>query len=395
MKLLTMQKHLNHSCDKPLFVVNPRYRSAKWSDSEDYRITMSRKDYKIMVPCGHCFTCRRKRSSSWHYRIYQEALHTRTHRHNGTVVPRILFVTFTFNNESLPETTPLNERNVLAPFIREWRESWRYRFGTSPRYFAVSDLGVRNGRLHLHLLIFDPRYKNGKSISLSHIYVPQKRRKGNKTPNPPSKNLQWKYGWAEASYIRGIAAIHYVSGYMTHANVEKKAKKKRKNPHPKALKHVCSIFVSQGLGKSFIYTNDFATLRCIKASTSRLGKFTYAVPRYYRKYYYDDIPIYTTLSDGRVIISGLITREEQLSSVNCSRMYRLADFFESCRGRPPIKAFGKVYSSQEYNQYNRVVSTYLNKFYDSVYDYIPHRGTLIGENTDFIPRVYRQGNLFS
>lgn len=334
-----------HTCDQPIEVVNPRYRSL--SSAEDIRMAQTYSDYKIVVPCGHCLTCRQKRARSWHYRLYREALGTPTHhftasdkngkktRYNNS--PRVLFCTFTFNDKHLPKVpTNKEERDILAPYIRKWRDSWRKKFGTSPRYFAISDIGGEEGRLHLHLLIFNPTWKDGRRINISDIY--SHNRNGN-LKLPPSRQCLWRYGFCTyCSWIRGIEAIHYVSGYLTLENAMRQAEKGSKVlKHGKplcreALIHYASVFCSMGIGRCFINTPLFEQLRATRSHIDTIGNFYYAIPRYYRLYYYEvkeytfyhtdyyawfhSLDFYNSPPPVHKCVSWILTREEQLVAAN-------------------------------------------------------------------------------
>lgn len=332
----------------------------------------------MKVPCGHCITCRQKRSRSWQFRLIKEAEHTVTHKVNGKLSPRILFLTLTFNDENLPKV-PSNdkERDVVAPYIKSWRENWRRAFGVSPRYFAITDLGTESARLHIHILLFDPRRKDGSMIGRSTFYKFH-RVKGESKPPRLRENCYWKYGFCTyCEWLKGLEGIHYASGYMTCANAEKKAKKHKKSLHPLARKHFASIFVSQGLGKSFIFTNTFATLRAMKSGICKCGKYTYALPRYYKLFFFDDIEYFEDSVDvttGEMLkICHILPRSEQLRALNYSLIDRRRLRHESQRSIQPIYIGDTPYNPFGIN-YERVVANRLRMYYDNCFDY--HRPSM-------------------
>lgn len=314
---------IRYSCDNPIEVVNPRYR--KYSAGE-LRHAQHLADYKIIVPCGHCLTCRQRRARNWHFRLYHEAcacsLHTFTdHKGKHVDAPRILFCTFTFNDKHLPHV-PKNkqEREILAPFIRKWRDGWRKRFGVSPRYFAISDIGGDSGRLHFHLLIFDPRDRHGKPIKKSQIYTYNR---DGETVLPPWEQLGWRYGFCTyCGWLRGMQGVHYAAGYINMENAIKEAEKGKgmtKHRKPLCLKarlHFASIFCSPGLGKKWFESSEFSQLRSTKAAVCRIGKYTYSVPRYYRLRYWDPIVI-----PG--VSPVIVSREQQMSAYNSRYMHKM------------------------------------------------------------------------
>lgn len=307
------QRH-NYTCDNPIEVVNPRYRKI---GPGELRYARTQSDYKLIVPCGHCLTCRQRRARMWHFRLYHEALACSTHTFTdkkGKHVdsPRVLFVTFTFNDDNLPNVKKnKEEREILAPYIRKWRDGWRKKFGISPRYFAISDVGGDNGRLHLHLLIFDPRDKYGRAISKSSIYTYNR---DSSLVLPPWEQCGWRYGYCTyAGWLRGLEGIHYVAGYINLQNALKEAERGRgMRKHGKSLckaarLHFASIFCSPGLGRSWCNTSEFASCKKTRAAIASVGKYRYAIPRYYKLRYFEPIP----LGYG-----AYWTREEQLSAFN-------------------------------------------------------------------------------
>lgn len=379
-----MKLKVRHTCDKPITVINPRYRSSKWT--EDASLSQRRPDYYTKVPCGHCITCRQKRSRSWQFRLIKEAEHTVTHKVDGKLSPRILFLTFTFNDENLPDVpSNKNERDIVAPFIKAWRERWRRAFGVSPRYFAVTDLGTESARLHIHILLFDPRRKDGTMIGRRTFYKFH-RDKGESKPPRSRENCYWRYGFCTyCEWLKGLEGIHYVSGYMTCANAEKKAKKHKKQLHPLARKHFASIFVSQGLGKAFVFSNTFATLRALKAGCCKCGKFTYAVPRYYKLYYFDDIEY----ADGCIL-----TRADQLRAMNYDIIERRRLDYENAPPSPPRIYIGDTPYNPLGSHYRKVVDNRLRLYYDRCFDYIRPTNNLDGWSAITIFTKYKQLTLW-
>lgn len=313
-------------CDQPMSIVNRRYTSSSWDEPSD--ITQRRSDYFLYVPCGKCYTCRLRRSREWHVRLYYEAMHTRKIRLNGHgLVPRVYFATLTFRQSDLPEFDDSNERQVLAPFIKEWREAWRARFGKSPRYFAISDIGTDNERLHLHILLFDPRRADGSTIHINEVY------KDNS--HDPHLQLEWTRGFVTyCRLLKGINGIHYVAGYMSGENTMKKALEARDNGKPVykhgkplttlALQHYASIFCSQGLGKAFTDTPEFETIASAKQMVMSVGTYKYATPRYYRRFFWRDV-IYVNVDEetGEILSEWIDTADMQQRSFMSERVEQL------------------------------------------------------------------------
>lgn len=344
------------SCLHPINVVNPKYRSSK--STFDAKDAKAREDYKLLVPCGHCILCRKRRASQWHFRLYHEAIHTPQFSIGSRKYLNIWFCTFTFKDEYLPNKNSDTLRSDIAPFIRAWRDNWRKRFGVSPRYFCVTDVGGERGRLHLHLLIFNPTYKDGRRISVSECFKLHE--------TQPSLQLEWRYGFVTyCSLLRGIEAIHYISGYVNNQNALKTQRKHGKPMCADSISHMPVTMCSNGIGKQFITTEEFERLKKCKSAITRLGQFVYAVPRYYRIKYFDNI----ALPNG-----AFITPQEQLSALNSRYVHKLRDSL--IIGAPVVMRYGnKRFYTLE--QFERFVLSNDKLFGYKTYEYKPMTFTYI------------------
>lgn len=326
-------------CLHPIKIVNPRYKSERWEregDSAPWRFA----DYNLLVPCGHCYLCRKRKAQDWHVRLFHEYLGTPYYYINGKKQERnVLFCTFTFNNKYLPDDNPEGLRSRLAPYIRKWRDNWRKRFGVSPRYWCTTDIG-NEGRLHLHMLIFNPVNKDGVRITKSSIFstgnqwrnLCKKKGLPEDTPIDYRRQLMWKYGFCTyCQYLRDESGIHYVSGYLTGSNVLKqiengdKVLKHKKELCKKAVQHVPVVFVSSGLGKSFLTTKEFDKLKTLKSFICSLGKYKYAVPRYFRANYFEDTTYLDVDESTGELYEFTVPADEQARRFIASLMFRLQD----------------------------------------------------------------------
>lgn len=331
--MTTYKDHIK--CLHPISITNPRYRSKDWERTGD-GAPWSRPDYKIIVPCGHCILCRKRKSTDWHFRLFHEFLGTpfidkKQTRRN------VLFCTFTFNNDHLPDDSQNGLRSRIAPFIRQWRDVWRKRYGTSPRYWITTDIG-NEGRLHLHAVIFNPTYKDGRRIPKSKLFMTTERWIKDHPGKPVPSDLQccWRYGFCTyCSYLEGEAGIHYVAGYLNGSNVLKQVeagkvpKKHRKALCRKALHHIPAVFVSSGLGKSFLVTQEFEKLKLLKSFICRLGKYKYAVPRYFRsKYFEDTIEMFVDEATGE-LHEMLVPAEQCARNFIAALCYQMRSDYEA------------------------------------------------------------------
>lgn len=261
------------SCFRPQIVVNPRYRGYPCDPRaffnaldfpEDFR-----ENYYLKVPCCTCFLCRKKRGSAWRVRLFEECRKYTPIVVNGESVLPVVFVTFTYAEEPKSEM-----RSVLADDIRRWRDRWRKRYGSSPRYFATSDKGHKFGRVHFHLLLFDPRRRDGSSISIDDLN---------------DVNFCWKHGFAmEPSYLRSERGITYVTGYVSGSNLQKEALKHGEPICKEAKEYYPYVFVSNGLGNTDIRESpNFVFDTHSNRYFYRIKGFDYALPAYYRYKLFD------------------------------------------------------------------------------------------------------------
>lgn len=173
------------------------------------------------------------------------------------------FLTFTFSDEFYTD-----DDSLFAPWLLRFRDNFRKVFGKSPRYFAITDRGAKLGRLHLHMLLFNPwNYKQDCAVSLNQLH---------------DKHFWWPYGFVDYQWVKkGIASANYVIGYITGANIEKEGKKHGIPLCEKAQKHKPKIYVSKGLGKGFDIPQNYFDAKK-KGLLTQLNGYVYVLPRYYR-----------------------------------------------------------------------------------------------------------------
>jgi len=105
----------------------------------------------MQIACGRCTGCRLERSRLWAARCMHESL-----EHEESY-----FVTFTYNDDSLPDSNSLRPRD-LTLFFKRLRKA-----GHHFRYFACGEYGDK-GRPHYHAIIFGLRLPDLKYTSTSY-----------------------------------------------------------------------------------------------------------------------------------------------------------------------------------------------------------------------------------
>lgn len=134
-------------CLAPVQIKNPnRGRKDKLSHLVDT------KSQYINIPCGHCSECIANKQMSLVQRVQMEA--TKNH---------VFFCTLTYNNDSLPVVLTSNGyaiRYADVSDVQKMHKRLRINnaFGRPFRFIAVSELGSKRGRPHLHILYLLPKY---------------------------------------------------------------------------------------------------------------------------------------------------------------------------------------------------------------------------------------------
>ncbi len=256
------------ACINPLRIPNPKYLPNKKNGgfpelADDIR------DYGLIVPCGKCIECRRRRASDWRFRLLQE------YKYNKN---KFWFVTFTFNDESLFKLRGLcldwhsvfDDNLVVIKAVRMFLERYRKRFKVSLPHLFVSELGGESDRIHLHGVVFglkpEVRYtgKNRKSKKNGQLY---------KIFESPVLAELWKYGFITIEPCSDVT-IGYILKYIMKYD-------------PKHPEWESRLLVSPGLGKCYVNDRTIAIHHstgfdryewyCVTSSGHKIG-----MPRYYR-----------------------------------------------------------------------------------------------------------------
>lgn len=197
-------------------------------------------DWMIYVPCGSCAECRKKKRLSWAHRISVEMM---SHKEST-------FLTLTLDDKSLSVFKD-DPKRPLKLFIDRLRKS----IGFRPRYFFVSELGDKNGRLHYHGIIFGTEK--------------------NKIPYSVQRG-KWQYGHVWLAEFCNVKTANYITKYMLKDSDNYK-------PFIMCSNGIGLSYVTEGNRRRFINGFDFN-------GYTRLGSAWYPLHRYYiDKFMNDDL----------------------------------------------------------------------------------------------------------
>lgn len=114
------------------------------------------------VPCGKCYNCKRRRTSSWSVRLLEQ----------DKVSISALFVTLTYDTSHVPITErgymSLSRRGSiknddstghLQKFFKKLRK-WHPKEHPSIKYYAVGEYGGKTLRPHYHIILFNANIEN-------------------------------------------------------------------------------------------------------------------------------------------------------------------------------------------------------------------------------------------
>lgn len=294
-------------CLHPVRIRNPRYKPNSKNGGFPDIPSDPRLAY-LNVPCGKCIGCKKRKANDWRFRLWKE-----WQSHDPR---RCHFVTFTFDDEHLESLrSELSEyknsdNDVCRLAVRRFLERYRKYYGKSLRHWFITELGEETGRIHLHGVLMN--FKTG-SYFRDKFFV-----------DIPRLRDIWSYGHIWVGWMNH-KTINYITKYLT----------KFDSTDFKPL-----MLCSPGIGRSYITSRtvrmhvDYDDGQGMFFVTTSNG-FKVALPRYYRKFIWD---------------------EDFLQS----RYLRLLD------DPPPLIFKGEVFEDK--SVYDRVVSSYTSVI-DSLFGY--------------------------
>lgn len=105
---------------------------------------------EILVPCGRCPECVKRRISAWSFRLMQEEKNSRSAH----------FITLTYDTNKVPLSKngfmSINKRD-LQLFFKRLRKAHSIKgyYNVGLKYYAVGEYGGKTKRPHYHLILFN------------------------------------------------------------------------------------------------------------------------------------------------------------------------------------------------------------------------------------------------
>ena len=133
-------------------IVNRRYVKLAGSTSRAEVLFRNMPDLYLVVDCGRCLPCQKKRATIWRQRLIDEYKYLVAR--NPDKKKRVFFVTLTIAPQYYKRDV-----NHAYTLLKKFRERYRKRYGKSLRYWICSEYGEKRGRLHFHAIFFDPLFE--------------------------------------------------------------------------------------------------------------------------------------------------------------------------------------------------------------------------------------------
>lgn len=195
--------------------------------------------HEMYVPCGKCELCKKQRSLEWSVRLLHEADYW----------PSVLFLTLTYDEESLPVDGALDKR-ALQLYFKRVRKFLR----TPLKFLATGEYGGRTGRAHYHAIVFCHE-------------------KQTEVGSPPEAfRRAWSFGMVHCGSF-APASARYVTKYTMKSCFSPEVTKAIYG-----AKQPPFMLVSQGLGRRWAMDNQ-DTL--ITTNRMTINGNPMSIPRYY------------------------------------------------------------------------------------------------------------------
>lgn len=269
-------------CEHPITIINPKYRKRAKELRVSHRHFDQERDYRLVVPCGHCVDCLARRRKMWvtRSRYLVESRNIKIDRNSG----KTYFCTFSIAPKHYKKALE-NPYAVIRKFLDRVRKHPKLIVGYSKKgrpiykkvkldYFFVIEFadGSRakerglpsTHRMHFHAILYDWPLTMKDTKKIWDLFV----------------------GIAWLSRLRSEAGISYCLKYMFKDNGNDQ------KIFGDESKHNGKLIVSHGYGR--IRQQDRIRLRNQLLATSEswfvyyINNFRYPVPRYWKKSLFTD-----------------------------------------------------------------------------------------------------------
>jgi len=208
-------------CTRPITIRNPK--------------SVGLHDRGMQVPCGKCLACRIAKKREWKIRLMHES-----YFHDKSI-----FVTFTYDDDNIPENGSLSKRDIQL-----WLKRFRKSIPVKIVYYLTGEYGDVTARPHYHAIIF------GVDESYESLILETWNKGMIKVGNVEHDSIQYVCGYIEKK-LYGELADKYYNGRQV----------------PFAL-------ISKGLGRRYALAQQEAIRQTL--SVKYKGK-EQGLPRYYAK----------------------------------------------------------------------------------------------------------------
>ena len=281
-------------CLSPISIIN---RSRRFDPLKDKA--------RLIVPCGHCEQCQKRKQDDWFFRAVAEM--KRVTKCNGYV----WFPTLTYRNQDLPRwidkefnyNIPVFDKAHFVSFrtkLRVYlkRKGYDLTGDNTLRYLYVCEYGTEKGRSHLHTLIFVPSF-----VKYADMYDCVRRawiygfvmysKKGAKVSTVKCLQYVMKYMHKDQLYYDTYKIDDYIlklNDLSKNIDLDADIRDKYKARLLEFKRHLPHHCQSMGFGSSMVLSDDDFIRGIVSASRLDLvdKSFVYNIPMYYkRKFLYD------------------------------------------------------------------------------------------------------------
>lgn len=229
------------------YILNKKFLPNKKNNFQPKECTDERLKY-VPTKCGKCIECRKEKKREWRIRMNEELKND----------PKALFVTLTFNNESMQKLSKelfhmkqLNyeqENELCKTAVRRFLERIRKKTQKSRKHWFITEKGEDYDRIHLHGIIWCEK----ELIDL------------------------WGYGFTYIGDYVNDKTINYITKYML------KVDEKHKGFQGK-------IMASAGIGRGYETSLNARRNKYQGDRTNEMYKLPNGVELPMPKYYHDKI----------------------------------------------------------------------------------------------------------